>query len=289
MKGSCAMKKFALILLAGLLCLSLCSCENILQKAKSAVTGEPIPQMPEDYVTTLENETYSYELYKTYVKVVKYLGEDTEVTVPDKIDDLPVTVIGSLCFHDTEAKVTTVNIPVSVTTIEESAFYLAESIVSITVPDTVTKIGSRAFAWCNSLETVEIGSGINEIPEYCFNHCSSLKNVTIPVGITKIGLRAFSYCSKLEEQTIPSNVSEVGERAFAGCSSLKYVVFDNPNVSLGNNMFDNTDNVVVIASEGSSGKNYCENNKLRWSTSKDIEAVVLGGDDSSADDTNLNQ
>ncbi len=287
MKGFCAMKKIALILLTGLLCFSLCSCENILQKAKSAVTGEEIPQMPEDYVTTLENEIYSYEIYKTYVKVIKYLGEETEVTIPEIIDNLPVTVIGSLCFHDTKAKVTTVNIPSSVTVIEESAFYLAESLTSITIPDTVTKIGSRAFAWCNSLETVILGAGIKEIPEYCFNHCSSLKSISIPVGITKVGLRAFSYCDKLEEQTIPLNVSAVGERAFEGCPSLKYVIFENSSVSLGNNMFVNADNVVIIASEESSGKAYCETNKLRWSTSKDIEAVVLGGDDSSVEDTSI--
>lgn len=286
MKGSCTMKKIALILLVCLLCLSLCSCENLLQKAKSAVTGEEIPEMPADYVATLENETYSYELYKTYVKITKYLGEETEVNVPDKIDDLPVTVIGSLCFHDTAAKVTSVNIPSSVTLIDESAFYLAESLVSIVIPDTVTEIGSRAFAWCNALETVVIGAGIAEIPEYCFNHCSSLINVQIPSGVTKIGLRAFSYCDKLEEVTIPMNVTAVGERAFVGCTSLKYVVFENNSVVIGNAMFENTDNVVVIAEESSSGKQYCENNNLRWSTSKDIEAVILGGDNSNVSGLN---
>lgn len=279
------MKKIALVILAGLLCFTLCSCENLLQKAKSAVTGEEISEMPEDYLTTLENESYSYELYKTYVKVIKYLGEETEVTVPEKIEDLPVTVIGSLCFHDTEADVTTVTIPSSVTEIEESAFYLAESLTAITIPDSVTKIGSRAFAWCNALETVVIGSGVTEIPEYCFNHCSALTSVQIPAGITKIGLRAFSYCEKLEEQTVPLNVSAVGERAFVGCPSLKYVVFENNAVSLGTKLFENTDNVVIISAEESTGKKYCEENNLRWSTSKDIEAITLGGNESSAEES----
>ena len=279
------MKKIALVVLAGLLCVAFCSCENILQKAKSAVTGEEVSQMPEDYVTTLENESYSYELYKTYVKVIKYLGEETEVTIPESIEELPVTVIGSLCFHDTEAKVTTVNIPASVKTIDESAFYLAEYLTTITIPDTVNKIGSRAFAWCNSLETVVIGNGITEIPEYCFNHCSSLTNVTIPDGVTKIGLRAFSYCDKIVEQVVPSNVVEIGERAYVGCTALEYVTLNNQSIKLGTALFENTPDVVVIAAEGSSGKKYCEDNNLRWSTSKDIEAIKLGTGDVSFDDS----
>ena len=115
-----------------------------------------------------------------------------------------------------------------------------------------------------------------------------MKSIDIPAGITKVGLRAFSYCDKLEEQTIPSNVAEVGERAFTGCSSLKYVIFENSAVLLGSYMFENTDNVVVIAPDGSTGKSYCETNELRWSTSKDIEAVILGGNESSSEDTSTN-
>lgn len=278
------MKKIALLLLVSLLCLSLCSCETILKKARSAVTGEEESQMPKDYVTTLENAEYTYDLYKEYVIITKYLGEATEVVIPSKIDDLPVKVIGSLCFHDTEAKVTSVTIPPSVNEIEEQAFYLAENLTSIVIPDTVKTVGVRAFAWCNALESITIGSGISEIPDYCFNNCESLVSVIIPSNVKKIGLRAFSYCGKLQEQTIPVSIESVGDMAFTGCPTLEYVIFENTSVSLGKDIFTNTSNVIVISSEDSTAKTYCAENNLRWSTSKDIEAVILGGDESGNSD-----
>ncbi len=279
------MKKVLLLMLAVSLCLSLCSCETILKKAKSIVTGEEEVEMPEDYITTLENDEYSYELYDEYVKIIKYLVEDGNETVdiPSEIDGKPVTTIGSLCFYDIKTAVTAVNIPDSVTTIEESAFYYCDKLVSITIPDTVTSIGSRAFAWCNGLETVTFGKGVSEIPDFCFNHCASLTTVIVPAEITKIGVRAFSYCETLNEIDVSMGVTHIGERAFSGCPELKFAIFGSADIVLDTKLFENSNEVVVIAPDNSIAKKYCEDNNLRWSTSKDIEAVQLGTVDEVSD------
>lgn len=274
------MKRFMLLLLAAILCFSLCSCSSLLKKAKAYVTGTEESEMPSDYITSLKNEEFKYDLYKSYVKLTSYIGESSEVTLPSEIDGKPVMVIGSLCFFETVG-VTSVSIPDSVTTIEESAFYYCEKLMSVTIPDTVTEIGSRAFAWCNALETVSIGSGITGIPDYCFNHCAVLTTIELPSNITNIGLRAFSYCEKLADILIPSTISEVKDRAFAGCPSLEFVTFENDSVTLGKNLFDESEKVVVIAAEESSGKSYCAENGIRWSTSKSIQAVVIETDESS--------
>ena len=277
------MKKILLLMLAVMLCLTLCSCDTILKKAKTMVTGEEEPKMPDDYIATLENDEYSYELYDEYVKIVKYLVKDGDstVTIPSEIDGKPVTVIGSLCFHDIKTVVTEVNIPDSVTIIEESAFYYADKLTSITIPDSVMSIGSRAFAWCNSLETITFGSNITEIPDYCFNHCTSIKTIAFPDTVKKIGARAFSYCENLTELIVGKDIENIGDRALSGCNELEYVIFDNPNINIGANVFENSPKVIVISPDNTNAKKYCEDNKLRWSTSKDIEAVVLGGDESS--------
>lgn len=280
------MKKILLLLLAAILCLSLCSCDTILKKAKTAVTGEEESEMPEDYIATLENDQFSYEVYEEYIKLTKYTAIETSVEIPSEIDGKPVTTIGSLCFHDTEALVTSVNIPSSVTTIEESAFYYADHLLTIRIPDSVTKIGSRAFAWCNSLESVSFGAGVTEIPDYCFNHCASLTTLIIPSKITKIGIRAFSYCDNLIEMVVPSNVLEVGERAFAGCPMLEFVTINNDSVQLGKNIFEECERLSVIASENSNAMNYCAEYQLRWSTSKDIEAIIIVTDESSVEESN---
>ncbi len=279
------MKKILLMSLVFLLCISMCSCDAALKSIKEKVTGEAEPEMPADYITTLENEQFSYELYDGYVKVIKYIGETTDVVIPSEIDDKPVTVIGNLCFFDTTAKVTSVVIPDSVTTIESSAFYYADRLTAIKIPDSVTSLGSRAFAWCESLESVTFGKNITDIPEFCFNHCSSLVSLNIPAYIKSIGLRAFSYCEKLQEEVIPASVQSIGERAFSGCPALEFVTVSNPSATLGSDVFDGSPNVAVIASDNSTAKNYCIEYNLRWTTSKDIEAVALGTPDESSDDT----
>lgn len=276
------MKRIALLLLAVMLCFSLCSCDSLLKKAKATITGTEESKMPSDYITTLENEEYTYEIYESYVKIIKYIGTETEVVIPTEIDNKPITVIGSLCFHATDAKVTSVKISESIEEIEESAFYYMDTLTAITIPDNVVKISSRAFAWCNSLESVTLGNGITEIPEFCFNHCSKLASITLTDQITKIGVRAFSYCDSLTEVNIPSNISEVGERAFESCPALEYAIFESDEISIGDYAFDNCEKTVIIASDDSDAKEYCVENGLRWSTSKDIEAVVLGKDENAS-------
>jgi len=269
------MKRIISILLIAMLCFSLCSCEAILNKAKSAVTGAEISTPPADYLTTLSNSQFEYELYKDYVKVIKYLAEETVVEIPSEIDNTPVKVIGELCFYDIEADVTKVIIPESIDTIETKAFYLATTLVEIEIPDTVTSLGDNAFAWCSALTTVKIGKGITEIPDYCFNSCPLLTTVEIPETVTKIGLRAFSYCNILAEMNIPSTVAEIGNRAFVGCPALEYVTIENTQIVLGTSVFDDSDNVVIVSAEGSSAYDYCTQNYHLWTSDKTIEPVYL--------------
>lgn len=273
------MKRFFLILTVVLLCFSLCSCDTILKKAKSFVTGEEESEMPNDYIATMENEQFSYEVYDSYVKLIKYIAKDAESTIvdlPDQLEGRPVTVIGALCFFETESSVTQVNISSSITTIEENAFYYVDGITSVNIPDNVTKIGSRAFAWCNNLETVVIGSGIKQIPEFCFNHCTALKNVSFSSELKKINTRAFSYCGGMTEFVIPASIEEVGDRAFDSCINLEHVYFEGMNAVIAGDVLANCEKAVIIAADGSTAKAYCEENGLRWSTSKDIEAIIPG-------------
>ncbi len=270
------MKKLLLLVLAIMLCFSLCSCTSVLGTVKSLITGEAISKPPEDFVAEGQNDEFSYEIYDTYIKVTKYISEDVEAVIPEEIDGRPVTTIGSLCFYQT-TEIVSVEIPDSVTVIESQAFYCATKLVSVEIPDSVEKIGERAFAWCSSLQSVSLGTGVEEISNYCFNSCVSLFEVKLEDNIKQIGMRAFSYCEKLVEFTVYSNVEKVGERAFEKCSQLEYVVFENSSVELGNLVFNESSKAVVISEQDSPVMNYCEENGLRWSSSKDIEAVILGG------------
>ena len=59
-------------------------------------------------------------------------------------------------------------------------FYTNASITSITIPDSVTSIGSYAFFQCSSLTSITIPDSVTSIGSYAFFLCSSLTSVTLP-------------------------------------------------------------------------------------------------------------
>ena len=62
------------------------------------------------------------------------------------------------------------NIPGTVTSIGDKAFYRCHSLTNINIPNSVTSIGNEAFAYCH------------------------LTNINIPNSVTSIGNEAFREC-----------------------------------------------------------------------------------------------
>ena len=93
----------------------------------------------------------------------------------------------------------------------------------VEIPDSVTSIDNCAFDGCSSLTSVTIPDSVTSIGGGAFSGCSSLTSVTIPDSVTTIGRSAFSGCSSLESVVIPDSVTSIGEWAFDGCSSLTTV------------------------------------------------------------------
>ena len=75
------------------------------------------------------------------------------------------------------------------------------NIVSITIPVSVTSIESSAFSDCSSLTSITIPNSVTSISQGMFYACSSLTSITIPNSVTSIGTGAFRGCSSLNEIT----------------------------------------------------------------------------------------
>ena len=103
-------------------------------------------------------------------------------------------------------------------------FYNCPRLTSIEIPDSVTSIGYRAFDDCSSLTSVTFGenSQLTNIGDNAFEYCSSLTSVTFGENsqLTSIGDYAFYDCSSLTSIEIPESVTSIGENAFYNCSSL---------------------------------------------------------------------
>ena len=137
--------------------------------------------------------------------LVKYNGNDTDVTVPD-----------------------------GVTAIADA--YFGKAIVNIDLND-VTYIGNNAFYGCRNLESIELSGTVTEIGDMAFSGCTSLKSVTYGNSLTSVGFCAFANCSALESfkyvGSATPKLTDIGECAFWNCRALFYLdtgAIENVNV-----------------------------------------------------------
>ena len=130
-----------------------------------------------------------------------------------------------------EGKKGDLNIPSSVTTIGDYAFYYCERLKSVTTPNSVTTIGQWAFAYCTGLTSVTIPYSVTTIGDNVFYYCEGLKSVTIPNSVKAIGQWAFAYCIGLTSVTIPYSVTTIGNSTFLACSNLTDIIVDSENSS----------------------------------------------------------
>ena len=168
-----------------------------------------------------------------------------EITIPSKLGDYPVTMIGNCAFEDCRS-LTSVTIPDSVASIGDDAFSICSSLMRVTIGDGVTSIGDHAFYDCSSLTSVTIGKSVTSIGISAFYCCSSLTSVTIPDSVTSIGDHAFYDCSSLASVTIPDGVTSIGYSAFMDCSSLTSVMIGNSVTSIGNYAFSSCSSLTSV-------------------------------------------
>jgi len=89
---------------------------------------------------------YLYEITNGNVTITKYVGSDTDVTIPASIDGLPVISIGESAFSGTAVK--KVTIPQGVTHIDWFAFNSCTALTEIIIPSSVTLIDYGALDNC---------------------------------------------------------------------------------------------------------------------------------------------
>ena len=145
----------------------------------------------------------------------------SEVNIPNT-----VTTINNFAFSYC-GRLTNITIPSSVTTIGQEAFCACSGLTSIIIPDSVTTIGNNAFGYCDRLTSITIGNNVTTIGEYAFQRCISLTSVTIPDSVTSIGNWAFSGCTSLTNITIPNSVTSIGNHVFYNCQNLESITFED--------------------------------------------------------------
>lgn len=110
-----------------------------------------------------------------YIVIDKYVGKDTNVTVPEYIDGVVVTTIGNSAFHSCQ-------------------------IDTVILPKSITKIGQLAFT-SSTLRELYFFDNLVDVSDGCFMNCYTLTtihiNAILPPKYTKLD-RNVTYADKVD-------------------------------------------------------------------------------------------
>lgn len=157
---------------------------------------------------------FTYSIQDKSVIITKYTGKGGTVIIPEKIADLPVTVIGGFASSEYTKKdpsITSVKIPLGIVEISYEAFHNCTGLTEISIPSSVREVGTRAFLGCENLA-----------------------KVTFEPGIMNIGTNAFQDLTKLTDVWFPSSIKNFESMAFYGCKNLASATFEGKAPSLSN-------------------------------------------------------
>jgi len=175
-----------------------------------------------------------------------YSGQLAELVIPETVDGIAVTGIGSRLFYNNNI-LTSVTLPSGVTSIDNYAFAGCSNLASVSMGDQITSIGYEAFKNCTSLTSVALPSGLTTIDASAFCGCSNLASVTMGNQITSIGSDAFKNCTSLTSVTLPSGLTIIGSNTFYGCSNLASVSMGSNVTSIASYAFYNCTSLNSIS------------------------------------------
>lgn len=120
--------------------------------------------------------------------------------------------------------------------ISENVFKNNNNITEINVPASVVSIGNSAFYNCSNLTkiTFESGSGLTSIGNSAFYNCSKLVDINLAncAGLLTIGNYAFQAIGEVETFNIPASVTSIGTGVFKLSHIKSFSVSENSNYSV---------------------------------------------------------
>lgn len=174
----------------------------------------------------------------------------------------------------------TINIPSTVTSIDDGACYGSVQLTSINLPESLLNIGEAAFSCCPNVTNLSIPEAVKKIGSEAFAQ-TGITSINIPKNVSTIGKDPFFFCEYLmsidvsadnrnyksidgvlydkkgevlitcprgvSSVNIPEGVKAIDEKAFEYCKKLINVEFPNSLRSIRSAAFFDCENLTRIA------------------------------------------
>ena len=218
------------------------------------------------------NELYAYEK-DTYNEnggymISNYLGKETDVVVPSKIEGIQVTAIGDRAFASNSYVQSSIKIPEGVTVIGKEAFEWIHA-GKISLPNSLRRICTRAFSHCG-LSVFEIPYGVETIEDSVFFNCGSLKSLTIPKTVTSIGTQlCYYYQLDSNGKVVLAKNDDLVINCVEGSYAHKYAIENGYKV----NLIEDTLTVIKVNAVNLSSET--DVNKLKIGDTFQVKGTVL--------------
>ncbi|MBR6028794.1 MAG: leucine-rich repeat domain-containing protein [Clostridia bacterium] len=157
-----------------------------------------------DDAEVLESGSWQYTLNENGEAVTaRYLGDETEVTVPASLDGHPVAVIGqgtfgSVSFPQVDKTIRKITLSEGIREIDDDSFFSCQALEEVVLPESLTCIGKAPFQWCERLGRVNLPGSLTFIDDLAF-YGTALREISLPASLQGMGSNPFAHCGALTD------------------------------------------------------------------------------------------
>lgn len=130
------------------------------------------------------------------------------------------------------------NLPESLKSIGESAFWSCTNITEVELPEGVERIDAYTFG-CSRLTGIKLPESLTSIGNCAFRNCSELNNINMPKNLKSIEKETFRGCVSLTDFEMPENLESLDEDIFVDCYSLT-----NISISADNSLYESENGIL---------------------------------------------